>query len=456
MRRVTRELAIPLIIAASLGGSRIARDQDLRARIATSVPTYEHEAVRIAETTWMRVEGYATRLRDLIPGSGDPKTTGSVPTPSAQSAVRIPEPTASASVPAATPIPRPDVRTYVEPAVPLSKPDAHARVPAAKPIPEPSAQAYVEPATPVPKPAAHANVAPSKPIQQPDVRAYVARPTKPSPPPQGVEPSRAASAPTQPTRPARPKLSPWDITAIGRLHALAPLVDLIARERHVNPAVIDGIILNISDAYPDHTGPNGTEGLFGYTTQSFWSMASVGEDGIVRNDPLDPAASLLAYRAQLHRLAMNTQIENIVELETIRRADHTVYDGQAYLTTSTAIRAERSIDASIARATRLLSISDPVVQNSSLVVEKPTVAQAMRYQLEALVDASYHVRGEYRLAYLTTAVSYARVLSDETSVRAALAQARQEADISAGIVTLQARLDYSIEQSAAAPAMPSP
>ena len=232
------------------------------------------------------------------------------------------------------------------------------------------------------------------------------------------------------------------------MSVVEPIVRDIALAFRTSEATVYGIILSESSLYPDAAGPAGREGLVQYEPADFARATSLPVTisttylaDPVRADAFDPGRALRAYEKQMVALRAASGITSLVELHALRAAPGIVYDPRAYLSTANARSDMARIETRIAEAQRLLAFRADSTELAAMRTASGPTDERLAQQYATTIRLADQTSGEFRLAYLTDAVSYARVIGPTVAIRTALDRAASETDIAAGVASLEARLD---------------
>ncbi|MFT4308555.1 MAG: transglycosylase SLT domain-containing protein [Candidatus Woesearchaeota archaeon] len=239
----------------------------------------------------------------------------------------------------------------------------------------------------------------------------------------------------------------WQAATVSRMTVVEPLVNQIARDFDVTPATIYGIILSESSLYPDALSTDGKYGLLQHEPHVFEAIVELSSHtGTPVSDPLladriwDPEMNLRAYRVELRAHREYLGMHDVIDIHVVRGASETVSDYRSYLRTPEALEHRERIERRIAEAERLLSFSHPSDEYHDMTSQGWVGARLVE-QYDTMLSLAERTSGQYRAAYLTNAVSYARILDLRGPVRAALERASHDPSISSTIENLTIKLD---------------
>ncbi len=238
----------------------------------------------------------------------------------------------------------------------------------------------------------------------------------------------------------------WQAATISRMTIVEPLVNRIARDFNVTPATIYGIILSESSLYPDALSADGKQGLLQHRPEVFEAIIELSShrgtplfDQILTDNVWDPEMSLRAYHIELRAHREYINLHDPVDIHVVRGADEKVRDVEAYLRTPEARENRERIELRIREAERLLSFTHDSNEYSLMTIPGQTRSRLLE-QYDAMLALAERTSGQYRAAYLTNAVSYARVLGLEGPVHGALERAANDPEITRTIRALTRKL----------------
>jgi hypothetical protein len=241
-------------------------------------------------------------------------------------------------------------------------------------------------------------------------------------------------------------ISAWQAAAISRFTIIEPLVEEIAEEFDSDHATIYGIVLSESSAYPDALSSDGKQGLLQHRPETFaaildlsWHERTPLYDEHLENDVWDPQMSLRAYRIELRAHREYLHLSDPVTIHIIRNAREKVSDVEAYLQSSEAHEHRARVERRIEEAQRLLSFSHDSLEYE-LMKSTGSIENRLFEQFDRMIALAQSTSGEYRTAYLTNAVSYARVLGLERTLEGALISYEPDTTIGALTHTLNTPL----------------
>ena len=317
-----------------------------------------------------------------------------------------------------------------------------------------------QPSEPSPEPAEPYRPAPPETPQE----TSTTREAEPLPTTQPTSPERADTS--EPTRtietiisePERPEprapeselegiIGAWQAATRSRMSVIEPYVERIADDFRTPPATIYGIILSESSLYPDALSIDGKQGLLQHEPHVFEAIVELSRhagtpiyDPRLTDNVWNPEMSLRAYHLELKAHREYLGMHDVIDIHVVRGAAEKVSDVQVYLQSPEAREHRERIERRIREAETLLSFSHGS-REYTLMHTYGSIPNRLIDQYDAMLALVGRTSGQYREAYLTNAVSYARILDLKGPVRGALERVAHEQGLNPTIEILSRKLD---------------